>query len=162
MKKIGQFLSSLVLILSLVSALLLIVPLIPGVNHFYQLAIVKSGSMEPSLPVGSLAVYQLQMDYFPGEIIAYRTGDGDDSKLIIHRIVSKQTQGNQVSFLTQGDATQYLSPSAVLLSQVQGKVLTHLPYLGFILLWLKSGWGTLLIMALILVWLVKSEFLSRV
>ncbi len=155
MKEVISLFSDILLISSFLISILLLIPLIPVVDQWYQLAIVKSGSMEPFLKVGSLAIYRKQKDYFPGEVIAYHKGDGVDKKLILHRIIAKNPQMEKTSFLTHGDATQYLSPDGILLSQIQGKVIASIPQLGFIVSWFKGAGGISLLIFICLFSLIK-------
>ncbi|MBU0579255.1 signal peptidase I [Patescibacteria group bacterium] len=157
MKKLGKFISNAVLILGILIATLLLIPLIPVVDQWYQLAIVKSASMEPRLSVGSLAVYKAQSAYYPGEVIAYQQGDGDEAKLVIHRVVEKKTQNKQTVYLTQGDANQYLSPQPVFAGQVRGKLLGSVSQAGYTLSWFKSKTGIATMIFIPLALLVISE-----
>jgi signal peptidase I len=160
LEKLGQITSNLILGIGIVIVTLLLIPLIPVVDQWYQLVIVKSGSMEPWLPVGSVAIYQAKNDYDPGEIIAYHQGDGDEIKLIIHRLTKKQTQDHQTTYFTQGDATQYLSPKPIFAGQIKGKVIGVIPRLGFVLSWIKSKAGIAVLMLLSLI-LFASHGLRR-
>lgn len=141
MKKLGKFISNAVLITGILIAILLLIPLIPVADQWYQLAIVKSASMEPSLSVGSLAIYKVQAAYYPGEVIAYQHGDGNDARLVIHRVIKKKTKEDQTVYLTQGDATQYLSSKPVFAGQVRGKLLGSVSHAGYALSWFKSKTG---------------------
>ncbi|MBU1967312.1 signal peptidase I [Patescibacteria group bacterium] len=154
---IQKLVSNLVLTISLLLAILLLIPLIPVVDQWYQLAIVKSGSMEPSLPVGSIAIYKAQATYSPGEVIAYQVGDGGDSKLVIHRIVAKQTKDNQITYLTQGDATAYLSAQSVFAGQVKGKLMGSIPQVGYALSWFRSREGIGVMIFMLLALLIINE-----
>lgn len=157
LKKVGRFMSHAALLGSVASAILFLIPLIPVTNHWYQLAIVQSGSMEPWLPVGSLAVYQAQASYQPGEVIAYRDDQAGVERMIIHRVVQKQTRGQQVVYLTQGDAVQFFPPQPVFASQVEGKVVNHLPQAGYVLSWFQSPVGIATIIFVPLAVLIISE-----
>lgn len=160
MKKIARFVPNFMLVTGLLISLLLLIPLIPVADQWYQLAIVQSASMEPYLPVGGLAVYKVQNEYHPGEVIAYQSGDGDESKLIIHRVVEKKTQDQQTVYLTQGDATQYLSPQPVFAGQVRGRLVGSISEVGYVLSWFKSKTGIAMMVFLFLTTLTISEFVK--
>lgn len=157
MKKTGRFISNLVLIIGILISILLLIPLIPVVDRWYQLAIVKSASMEPWLKVGSLAVYKAQATYYPGEVVAYQAGDGDDAKLIIHRLIEKRTAAEKTIYLAQGDATQYLSSQPVFTGQIKGKVIGSIPQLGYVLSWFRSRVGIAVMIFTCLVLLLTNE-----
>lgn len=157
MKKLGKFIANSVLILGIIIVIFLLIPLIPVVDQWYQLAIVKSASMEPNLPVGSLAIYQLQAEYQSGEIVAYQQGDGEEGRLIIHRIVKKNERNKQITYLTQGDATQYLSPNPIYEGEIKGKLIGSIPQLGFAFEWLKNPQGIAVMILIPLVLFIVSE-----
>lgn len=72
----------------------------------YRTYVVRSGSMEPSLSVGDLAVYRpVGADRLGvGDVIAFtRPGDGGD--VVTHRIERiEDTAGGERAFVTRGDA----------------------------------------------------------
>jgi signal peptidase I len=158
MKKVVRLTSNVALVIALVVATLLLIPLIPVVDRWYQLAIVQSSSMEPNLPVGSLAIYKAAAAYYPGEIIAYEL----DEKLIIHRVVEKKTKNKQVVYLTQGDATQYLSSEPVFSGQVKGKLIGSISQLGYILAWFKSQAGIASIIFAFLALVIIDELAKKI
>ena len=96
-------------------------------------ATVLSGSMEPTLPVGSLLIIQKQDNYTPGDIVIYQD---DDGSLITHRLVS--LTGSKA--VTKGDANNTedtpFSPT-----QIKGKVQAVLPGVGSFLYWLRTPPG---------------------
>ena len=107
-----------------------------------RMAYVKSGSMEPELPVGSLcivtpcAVEELEV----GDIIAFQKGPMQ----VAHRIVSIQEE----SYQTKGDANRSPDPGAVRKEQVQGQVIARVPLLGYLIAFLKSKAGIALLLML--------------
>ncbi len=157
MKKIIRLISGFVLTTSIVMAALLLIPLIPVADQWYQLVIVQSASMEPRLPVGSLAIYRAAATYYPGEIIAYEAGHGGDKKMIIHRVAEKKTHHQQSVYLTQGDATQYLSPQPVLAGQIKGKLIGSISNLGYVLAWFKSRAGLATVIATFFILIIIDE-----
>ena len=112
--------------------------------------------MEPNLAVGSLAIYKVQATYYPGEVIVYNS----DEKLIVHRVVEKKIKNKQVSYLTQGDATQYLSSSPVFAGQVRGKLVGSVPQLGYVLVWFKSQSGIAAVIFVFLVLIIIGELIK--
>src|SRR5919199_5865770 len=69
-----------------------------------QLLTVVSGSMQPTLPLGSLVVV------VPRDADAVRVGDvitfnppGDDTRTVTHRVVDVEDTGDGISVHTRGD-----------------------------------------------------------
>lgn len=89
--------------------------------------------MEPSLPTGSLCVVTTRIDpgkIYKGDVIAFQTG----SLEVAHRVVAEREGGYQ----TKGDNNDSPDPGIVRESQVIGKVLFHVPYIGYVAAWLQS------------------------
>ncbi len=82
---------------------------------------VLSGSMEPEIMTGDLAVIKSSEDYDIGDIVVYSS----QYELIIHRIVD--INGEKV--VTKGDANN-VNDSPVDKSDIKGKMIFHIPYLG--------------------------------
>ncbi len=160
MKKLSKFVSNVVVAIGILIAILLLIPLIPVADQWYQLAIVQSASMEPRLAVGSLAIYREQATYYPGEVIVYHSGDGEEEKIIIHRVVEKKIQDKTTVYLTQGDATQYISPQPIFAGQVKGKLVGSISQLGYILNWFKSQAGIATIIFISLALLILTELIE--
>jgi signal peptidase I len=130
------------LTLTVLTTTFFMVPLVPVVNQWYQLVVVQSASMEPALKVGSLALYHPAVEYKPNDVVAYRYGDGNDTKIILHRIIEKHTNGNgEVRYVTKGDMLTQDTVSFISAEQVQGKVVTGIPLLGFVISWLQTLHG---------------------
>lgn len=87
---------------------------------------IKSGSMEPALPVGSLCLVDTKAERStlrPGDIIVFSAGGMD----IAHRIMEETKEG----FRTRGDANDSPDPGIVSPEKVKGKVIAALPYIGY-------------------------------
>jgi len=82
---------------------------------------VLSGSMEPEIMTGDLAVIKSSEDYDVGDIVVYSS----QYELIIHRIVDI----NGEKIVTKGDANN-VNDSPVDKSDIKGKMIFHIPYLG--------------------------------
>jgi len=109
--------------------------------------IVKSGSMEPAIPTGSIVVVQPQESYHLGDVITF----GEDTRIQIpttHRIVKIDDVDGFTIFTTKGDANNAPDPTQTKLREVEGKVILHVPYAGFVLDFAKRPLGFLLMIAL--------------
>ncbi|WP_337576197.1 signal peptidase I [Fournierella sp.] len=123
-KKICNFLSTIVLIVLLAAAAVILVPMLLG----YKEMAVLSGSMEPTIPVGSL-VYVKPMEASEleaGDVCTYYLSDGET--FVTHRVMS--IDANAQTLVTQGDANEN-ADGDIQFSQVYGRADFHLPYLGF-------------------------------
>lgn len=128
------FISAIILL-----SVLLFATLIPIPGNF-EVKIVKSGSMEPTIKTGGIVFIAPSQNYKLGDVITF----GQDTKTQIpttHRIVKVEGEGSSKKFITKGDANDAEDPNPVSLSSVNGKVLFSMPYLGFVLDFAKKPLG---------------------
>lgn len=144
-KKICNFLSTVVLLLLMVVAAVILVPMILG---FREMAVL-SGSMEPNIPVGSI-VYVKPLDdpavLEPGDVCTYTLADGET--MVTHRVVSVDPDSQ--TLVTKGDAND-TEDGAISFSQVFGEAQFHLPYLGYIAINIKTPTGILAVCGVLVV-----------
>ena len=144
-KKICNILSTLVLLVLAAVAAVILVPMLMG----YKEMAVLSGSMEPTIPVGSI-VYVKPLDdaslLEPGDICTYTLTDGET--MVTHRVVSIDPASQ--TLITKGDAND-TEDGAISFSQVFGETQFHLPYLGYIAINAKTPTGILVICGVLVV-----------
>lgn len=99
-------------------------PSILGYSSYYIL----TGSMEPTINPGSLVVVKdgTDQEINVGDVITF-TGRNSNT-ITTHRV--KEVINNGQEFITKGDANNVVDPISVQRSQVIGKVMFHIPYLG--------------------------------
>jgi signal peptidase len=116
----------------------------PGLG--YELLAIRSGSMEPHLPRGALAIVSTRPGGVvrAGEEIAFRLPRGI---LVTHRVVEVVPREDGMFYRTQGDANS--APDPVLISQaaVVGTVTAGVPALGYLLGLLSMPLGIFAILA---------------
>lgn len=98
----------------------------------YQIKIVQSGSMEPSIKTGSVVIIKPSASYTVGDVVTF----GKDTKKDIpttHRIVSSRAVDGVLLFTTKGDANEDNDPSEIKQSDIHGKVLFDIPFFGYII-----------------------------
>ena len=103
-----------------------------------EIKIVKSGSMEPAIPTGSIVVVKPAAEYAVGDVVTFGR-DTKDEIPTTHRIVEVQSGG--ASYLTKGDANEEADPRTILASDIIGRVWIHVPYVGYILDFARKPWG---------------------
>ncbi len=128
------------------TGLLLLATLAPIPGNF-SVKIVKSGSMEPTIKTGGIVVIRPTSQYGVGDVITF----GKDTKTQIpttHRIVEEKIENGQTLFTTKGDANDSVDPAPIKKSDIRGRVLFTLPYVGFILDFAKKPLGFVLIVGI--------------
>jgi signal peptidase len=123
--------------------------------------IVRSGSMEPHMPQGSLAVfYSAQIDGVQnGEIIVFNDGKSTTT-LVTHRAIAKEIENGRVVIKTRGDNNSVADSSVVDSSNLVGKVGCIIPFAGHIVGFVKTPVG-LLILDIALVFLMVMVVLDK-
>jgi len=166
---LGRFLDilgTLIMAAAVILCLVLAVPRFAGVQTY----IVVSGSMEPAIPVGSL-VYSKEADpqtLVPGDVIVFYStdaaeasgGSADGSAVpITHRVVENHTDEGEI--ITKGDANAAndLFPTAY--ANVEGKVVLHIPKLGFLAAPVATMGGKIAVMMVILAGYLLTEAGNR-
>ncbi|MCI2047594.1 MAG: signal peptidase I [Faecalibacterium sp.] len=141
------------IVVMLVFAALLLVPRAVGM----RLYAVRTGSMEPAIPTGSLVVLKPTggTALAVGDVITFRKADGS---VVTHRIVSIDEAGN---IATQGDANNTPDLTTTMANAVIGKVAFHVPAVGAVCEWVETKTGILTITA-ILILLLLAVFLPEV
>lgn len=106
-----------------------------GLLGFYP-TIVASGSMQPTLNVGDIAIVisadpnKIQV----GDVIQY----WQNEEMIMHRVIGSQQTEEGMVFITKGDANSAPDPDPVLPSQIRGKSVLTVPQLGWVSIALKE------------------------
>ena len=114
--------------------LVLIVALIAGLFGFRAYAI-RSGSMVPTLPVGSLVIDRdtPPIDLSPGDIVTFKDPQLGE-QLVTHRIVQMIHVDNTMDVVTRGDANLSTEQWSAPLSTKLGRVVDDIPQFGRFLL----------------------------
>ncbi len=153
-KKIGNIISSLILVVLLAAVSVFVAPKLFGITPM----VVLSGSMEPTYPVGSLIFVEKTdpQTLVTGDNITYRLGQTDS--VVTHRVVRNDEQTKQIT--TKGDANNSEDMSPVLYSNVVGKAFdVAIPLLGYIGVFMNSAGGYIVIGVLLFA-LILVSFLS--
>lgn len=152
--RICSILSTLIILAFAVIAVLLIVPMAMGCKNMAVL----SGSMEPEIPVGSV-VFVKETDVNTietGDVITYRLSG---ETMVTHRVVKVDKETQQ--FITKGDANETEDASPVAYSDVIGKDWFHVPFLGYLSIYIKTPLGIMAVCGVLIV-LILLNFLPGV
>lgn len=127
--KLSVLISGLVAVLILLPLSLFFLPSLVGAEGAF---IVRSSSMEPEIPLGSMVfVYSEEpADIMPGDVITFYSGVNDEVVRITHRVVERaRTEGGYI-YLTKGDALTVPDDEWVPEQNVIGEVRYTAPGLG--------------------------------
>jgi signal peptidase len=110
-------------------ALLLVVSIFPITGNF-KVLVVQSGSMEPVIHTGSVVIVKPASDYKIGDIITF--GPNTKTKApTTHRIADIKVQNGIPIYITKGDANNAPDTKEIRQSEIIGKVLFSVPYVGY-------------------------------
>ncbi len=139
---ICRLFGSIILIAVIAALLPLTVPRFMG----YEIFNVVSGSMEPEIPVGSVAYVQPEEPALleEGDVIAFRSEGG----IVMHRVVSNHQVDEYLT--TKGDANEIEDINKAGYADVIGRVVKHVPVVGQIMMICASTLGKLLMLCLAL------------
>jgi signal peptidase len=160
LKKIINIFQWLLTIVLISVVLLLVFTAFNPIKNF-QILRVMSGSMEPKIKVGSIVFVQKVKPEIlkENDVITYASLE-DSSILITHRLTAIEEKEGRTVFKTQGDANSSKDIAEVSPSQIKGKVIFSLPFLGYLSVWIRKplGFGLLVILPALLI--IISEILN--
>ena len=125
--KLISAIGTILLVVAIIACLGLSVPRFAGIEQY----VVISGSMEPAIPVGSM-VYSAQPDpstLEAGDIIVFYSNEAGSTP-VTPRVVENHVADGEI--ITKGDANAQNDMSPVVYANVLGKLVLHVPMLGYI------------------------------
>jgi signal peptidase len=116
----------------------------------YQSLTVVSGSMEPTLGVGSVVIDEVisPLDARPGDIVTFQ--DPVHPRQLTHRLQRMRVEGNTAYMVTLGDANDAPERWTVKTDGKIGRVVAHLPKLGYVRAALGTRYARLGVMGAVL------------
>ena len=123
-----------------------------GHNGPMKVLVVQTGSMEPTIPVGSLVITRTASDYQTGDVITYKQG----GNFVTHRIAGVTSAGYQ----TKGDANNAADGNLVTKPAIAGKLLVSLPHVGKFIQFVKTPLGFSLLIVLPALLVVIQEIMA--
>lgn len=113
-----------------------------------QALIVRSGSMQPTIDVGSVIVVRPDAYiYKVGDIIAFRS-ENNSKTIISHRVTGIEKDESGIYYTTKGDANKTVDGWQVRPKNVLGKSFLIIPYVGKVLVFARSDIGLPLLIIL--------------
>jgi signal peptidase len=140
MKKAFKYLY--VTILSVIAIFALIVILSTSNFFGHQAYVVKTGSMSPKIPAGSIVFDTKGGNYGIGDAITFISPGTpivtNTDNLVTHRIVTIKQIGTLTYYRVKGDANKLPDPNLVPKDNVVGKVRFSIPKVGYLVAFIKS------------------------
>lgn len=101
-----------------------------------QTFVVLTGSMNPSIPQGSVVYTKAKPEYSIGDVVTYN----QENVVVTHRVVDVTSEG----YITQGDANDSHDSRVVAREDVLGSSLFSVPYVGSFISYIQTFEGFVL------------------
>lgn len=99
---------------------------------------IATGSMVPALQVGDMAVVsKTQHTAQVGDIIQFSR----DGISVVHRVIEAGEENGERIYRTKGDNNDAPDPGEVHESEIEGVVITKIPWAGWLTLWMHKGFS---------------------
>jgi len=110
---------------------------------------VMSGSMVPTLRVGDVVVVEQISPTSAriGDVVTFRDPT-DPTRLLTHRVRKIEIADGVVRFVTKGDANTSVEAWKVPAGGTIGRVVYHVPWIGYALFWIRGRLGRLLLLVI--------------
>jgi signal peptidase len=117
----------------------------------YKALTVISGSMEPTLGVGSVVIDEqiAPLEARPGDVVTFHD-PSRGGRLVTHRLVTARAEGNTAFMVTKGDANTGVERWSVKADGRIGRVVTHIPKAGYVRDFFSTRYARLTLLALML------------
>ena len=139
-----------------------------GKEGTYQLFVVESGSMKPSVDIGSVLLVQPASQvkkivspvptpvFNKGDVVTYLSGDNP----VTHRVVEVGKADRQFTYQTKGDANRTPDQGKVAENQILGKAIIMVPYIGHAVNFAKTQMGYIFLIVVPITLIIYSEILT--
>jgi signal peptidase len=151
-KIVKEIISILTVVVLLVPAIIYVAPFLVGGSFS---SVVMGGSMEPTIPVGSIVVVKKvnPEDVKVGDVIAFETGESRT----MHRVIDKVVEDGSFYLRTKGDANEDPDPWIVKPEDVQGALQFTIPYYGYLIYFAGTPIGFALFILVPAIILIANE-----
>ena len=124
----------------------------------FRLSSVVSGSMEPSIKVGSVILTIPSDNYEVGDVISFESVSKSSTKYTTtHRIHEKIDGDDEQLFVTKGDLNEDIDAQLVSENEINGKLFISIPFLGYLVSFTRTKLGLLVMIIIPAFLLVLSE-----
>jgi signal peptidase len=115
----------------------------------YKALTVISGSMEPTLGVGSVVIDETiaPLDARPGDVVTFHD-PSRGGRLVTHRLVTARAEGDTAFMVTKGDANTGVERWSIKIHGRIGRVVTHIPKAGYVRDFFSTRYARLALVAL--------------
>lgn len=143
MRRFFHVASSVIIVFFIVIAVIFAATLLP-IDKNFKVMVVTSGSMEPTIRTGSLVIIKPEDSYKVGDIVTFKSTQKKDD-FTTHRIHAIDNEDGTETLQTKGDANEEPDFEKIDLEKVVGRVIYDLPWIGYIVGFIKTLPGLIII-----------------
>lgn len=134
----------------------------------FKLYVVESGSMAPQLPLGAVVLVSPHAQeivsplvtalprFHKGETITFKSG----KEVFTHRIINSEEVAGQIFYITKGDTNKAGDRERVEEKQVIGKVVFSVPFVGYLVSFVKSQQGYIFLIIIPATLIIYNEIIN--
>lgn len=123
----------------------------------FNFLVISSGSMEPALEIGDLAVLNISATQIGrNDIVTFKDPSGSGF-FITHRVKNIYQEGETVLVQTKGDANNALDEWQLGPGDIKGKIILAFPLLGYVLEFTKTFSGFVVLVIIPAVIIIANE-----
>lgn len=152
--KIMKFVENVAWVVITMSLLVIGITFLP-IEGIFKIFTVQSGSMEPEIHTGSLIFVRPMPEYNIGDVVTRATSD--PKVTITHRIVAKENTDGKTLFETKGDANEDVDGELVDQSNIIGRKIMTIPYIGYPIGFARTLQGFILLIIIPAVIIIYEE-----
>lgn len=155
--KVWMIIINTILVLLILIGLLIAASLLPIKNN-YRILAVMSGSMEPTISTGALIIIKPVAQYKEQDIITFKSpGSTKKNDYTTHRLVKIEEKDGQKKFVTKGDNNKTDDTEQITQDKIIGKEFFSIALLGYLLGYIKTLPGLLIIVIVPAVIIIYEE-----
>lgn len=112
----------------------------------FSFYIILSGSMEPELKIEDVVIVYKYIDIKEQDIITFKS----NNVLTTHRVIEIKESDGSKKYITKGDNNNVKDSEEITKEQIVGKVIYTIPKIGYIVLFIQSPYGIIMLIILFL------------
>lgn len=130
----------------------------------YRFYAVMTDSMEPRIPTYSMVLTKIideSEELKPGEIITFKAERGDQEIVLTHHFNKTQEENGQLYYRTNAEGRDELDLYYTKRSDIIGKYVGHVPYVGKFIMFMQSKFSWILYGEFLVIWLVNMTLKAK-
>lgn len=127
----------------------------------YTPFIIVSGSMEPTIKTNEVIVTQKinKSDIKVGDVLSYKSSK--DDIVITHRLIEIKIENGEEVYVMKGDNNLSVDDEKITYSQIQGKYINTIPFIGILVSYIKTPIGMAMVIGVVILIYIIFDIIQR-